>query len=123
MKGHLQTEKTAADDGLCTLTINDAGESDLGEYKCVVSTLAGKQESKCKVSAGEGFDKPVFKKTLEDIVATHGQKDLLLAVELDEKIKSECKIRWFLDEVEILTTDTRFKFIQESNYFWKCVAI
>lgn len=107
--------------GLCTLTINDAREGDLGEYKCVVATSAGKQESKCKVTAGDGFDKPSLKKTLEDVVTTHGQKDLILEVQLDEKVKSECKIRWFLDDTEILSSDTRFKFTHESNYSWKLI--
>lgn len=110
------------DTGLCTLTINNASDKDLGDYKCVVSTAAGKQESKCKVSAGEGFDRPSLRKTLEDIVGTKGQSDLTLEVALDEKVRSECKIRWFLDDIEILSNDSRFKFVQESNYCWKLIV-
>lgn len=110
------------DTGLCTLTVNNASDKDLGDYKCIVATSAGKQESKCKVTAGEGFDKPSLRKSLQDIIATNGQTDLTLQVELDEKIRSECKIRWFLDDIEIMTNDQRYKLIQESNYIWKLIV-
>jgi hypothetical protein len=101
--------------GRCTLTLNDVTDDDLGDYKCIVKTPAGAQETSCRVSGGIGFDQPKFKKELTDTSITLNQIDYELVVELEPNQVSTASIRWFQDDVEISDHDSRFKVISDQK--------
>lgn len=106
--------------GLCTLTINNVTADDLGDYRCLVSNTVGRNDSNCKVTGGEGFERPKFIRGLTDGSALHDQTDIELEVELDKKYACQ-KLRWFLDDIEIIDADSRFKIISESSYNFKLI--
>ena len=106
--------------GLCTLTINNITADDLGNYRCLVSNALGKNDSNCKVTGGEGFEKPKFIRGLTDGSALHEQTDIELEVELDKKYACQ-KLRWFLDDIEVIEADSRFNMISESSYVFKLI--
>jgi len=49
--------------------------------------------------------------------------DIELTVELDKESAStsETKIRWFIDDIEIIEADNRFKMVSESSYIFKLI--
>ena len=106
--------------GLCTLTINNATANDLGNYRCLVQNSVGKNDSSCRVTGGEGFDKPKFIQGLTDGTAVHDETDIELKVELDKRYSCD-KIKWFLDDIEIIEADARFKIISESSYVYRLI--
>lgn len=109
--------------GLSTLTINNVTDNDLGDYKCQVANKLGKLDTSCKVTGGAGFDKPKFTKGLSDKTAMQDEIDIELTVELDKESvsTSETKIRWFIDDIEIIEADNRFKIVSESSYIFKLI--
>lgn len=101
--------------GRCTLTLNNVTDDDLGEYKCLVKTAAGSQETSCRVSGGAGFEKPSFRRTLVDSSAPLNHSDFEFSVELEPNSVSTTTVRWFFNDVEIPDFDSKFRIVSESQ--------
>ena len=109
--------------GICTFTLNDVTDDDLGLYRCKVKTDAGERETSCRVLPGAGFEKPKFIKSLADASGELNQSNFEFVVEIEPNHVSSSKIRWFNDDIEITDSDSRFRIVSESKFTYKLIII
>lgn len=70
-------------------------------------------EQETKEESKETVTKPKIKRGLSNIIASDGQKDTELSVDVD--MSSESSIKWFIGDVEITETDTRYKIVNDKS--------
>ncbi len=65
------------EDGVCSLTISKATETDEGEYSCTATNSSGTATTSAKLTVAAGNVSPQFRNRLEAVEVTEGQTAVL----------------------------------------------
>lgn len=90
---------------LCKLCIRNFSPEDQGDYTLEAINYLGRAASSCRVVI---TDKPCFRLHLQDQNVQQDQQDIDFVAELEPLPEIE-SIKWFVDDIEIIDIDHRFK--------------
>lgn len=96
-------------------------ESRSASYKLQVTQTSEKIAAPAPTTPSEPVVKPKIKRGLSDVSAIQNQKDTELVVETETSIsessssKESRAVKWFVDDIEIVEIDTRYKIVTEES--------
>ena len=92
-------------------------ESRSASYKLQVTQSSEQIAAPVETTPSEPVVKPKIKRGLSDVSALQNQKDTELIVEtsISESSSSEESVKWFVDDIEIVEIDTRYKIVTEES--------
>lgn len=95
------------------------GESRSASYKLQVTQTSEQIAAPAATTPNEPVVKPKIKRGLSDVSALQNQKDTELIVETSISESSSSKesrtVKWFIDDIEIVEIDTRYKIMTEES--------
>lgn len=93
------------------------GESRSASYKLQVTQTSEQIAAPAASTPSEPVVKPKIKRGLSDVSALQNQKDTELIVEtsISESSKESREVKWFVDDIEIVEIDTRYKIVTEES--------
>ena len=91
------------------------GESRSASYKLQVTQTSEQIVAPAASTPSEPVVKPKIKRGLSDVSALQNQKDTELIVESSISESSKESVKWFVDDIEIVEIDTRYKIVTEES--------